>query len=209
MINVAISGASGSILGIRLIEELLKAGKPVSCVLSETAKKIIEYEVLENAEPFTKMGALLKKRNASFDKRLLFDESLLREFQNDDFFAPMASGSSKFEAVIVIPCSMKTLSSIVNGYADCLIARMCDVAIKEKRKCLIVPRETPLSVIHTRNLHRAATCGMEIVMPVPGFYTRPKTVDDIIDFIIGKILNLLDIEHTLFKSWEYHDKKTL
>ena len=202
MINVAISGASGSILGIRLIEELLKAGKPVGCVLSEPAKKIIEYEILENAVPFTNVAALLEKRDARLDKRLL------REFQNDDFFAPMASGSSRFEAVIVIPCSMKTLSSIVNGYADCLMVRMCDVALKEKRKCVIVPRETPLSVIHTKNLHQAATCGMDIVMPVPGFYTRPKTMDDIINFIIGKILNLLGIDHTLFKSWEYHDKKT-
>jgi len=125
----------------------------------------------------------------------------LTEFQNNDISSPVASGSSPFEAVVVVPTSMKTLSSIACGYTDTLIARTCDVALKEKRRCIIVPRETPLNVIHMENMLRAAKAGAVIMPPVPGFYTRPRTIDDIIDFIVGKILNLLDRKHTLFKSW--------
>jgi 4-hydroxy-3-polyprenylbenzoate decarboxylase len=101
----------------------------------------------------------------------------------------------------VIPCSMKTLSAIVHGYADSLITRACDVALKEKRRCIIVPRETPLSIVHTENFHKAAQAGIEIVPPVPGFYTRPESVGDVIDFVVGKILNLLGRKHRLFESW--------
>ena len=129
------------------------------------------------------------------------NHDLLSEFNNNDFFAPVASGSTKFKAMVVIPCSMKTLSAIVHGYADSLITRTCDVALKERRRCIIVPRETPLSVVHTRNLHRAALAGIEIVPPVPGFYTRPESVDDVVNFIVGKVLNLLGYDHDLFESW--------
>ena len=196
VICVGISGASGPIIGIRLVEELLKTGRGVHCAVSATAKRIIEYELLEKDEKFVDLRALFEKR------KFLFDNPLLNEYENDDFFAPMASGSTAFSAAVVAPCSMKTLSCIVNGHGDSLIARMCDVAIKEKRKCVIVPRETPLSVIHLGNLLKAAQFGADILAPVPGFYTRPKTADDIIDFIVGKILNLLHIPHDLFESWD-------
>ncbi len=96
---------------------------------------------------------------------------------------------------------MKTLSAIVHGYADSLITRTCDVALKEKRRCIIVPRETPLSIVHTENIHRAALAGIEIVPPVPGFYTWPESVDDVVNFVVGKVLNLLGREHNLFESW--------
>lgn len=195
MIVVAISGASGPIIGVRLIEELLKAGDRVAAVVSKPARQIIEYEILRQKEPFSSLKELLIKRGLT-DKY-----ELLTEFENHDFFSPIASGSVKFEAVVVIPCSMKTLSSIVHGYADTLITRTCDVALKEKRRCIIVPRETPLSVIHTENMYKAAQAGVEIVPPVPGFYTLPASVDDIINFIVGKVLNLLGREHDLFESW--------
>jgi 4-hydroxy-3-polyprenylbenzoate decarboxylase len=96
---------------------------------------------------------------------------------------------------------MKTLSAIVHGYANSLMTRACDVALKEKRRCIIVPRETPLSIIHTENLHKAALAGIEIVLPVPGFYTLPKSLDDVINFVVGKVLNLLGRKHNLFESW--------
>jgi len=195
MIVVAISGASGPIMGVRLIEELLNSGKKVAAIVSRPARQIIEYEILREKSPFSSLKELLVKRGLSSN----YD--LLSEFRNDDFFAPVASGSTRFEAVVVIPCSMKTLSAIVHGYADTLITRTCDVALKEKRRCIIVPRETPLSVVHTENIHKAALAGVEIVPPVPGFYTRPESVDDMVNFVVGKVLNLLGREHDLFASW--------
>jgi len=195
MIVVAISGASGPIMGIRLIEELLNSKERVAAIISQPAGRIIEYEVLLEKAHFSSLRELLEMRGAA--KNL----DLLNEYKNDDFFSPVASGSAQFEGVVVIPCSMKTLSAIVHGYADSLINRACDVALKEKRRCIIVPRETPLSVIHTENLHKAAQAGIEIVPPVPGFYTRPESIVDVIDFVVGKILNLLGRKHHLFESW--------
>jgi len=195
MIVVAISGASGPIMGVRLIEELLNSGEKIAAIVSQPARQIIEYEIFRGETPFSSVKELLVKRGLSGN------HDLLSEFKNNDFFAPVASGSTKFEAMVVIPCSMKTLSAIVHGYADSLITRTCDVALKEKRRCIIVPRETPLSVIHTENIHKAALAGVEIVPPVPGFYTRPESVDDVVNFVVGKVLNLLGREHDLFESW--------
>jgi len=195
MIVVAISGASGPIMGVRLIEELLNSKEKVAAIVSQPARQIIEYEILREKISFSSLKELLAKRGLSGN----YD--LLSEFKNNDFFAPVASGSTRFEAMVVIPCSMKTLSAIVHGYANSLITRTCDVALKEKRRCIIVPRETPLSVVHTENIHRAALAGIEIVPPVPGFYTRPESVDDVVNFVVGKVLNLLGREHDLFESW--------
>ncbi len=182
-------------MGVRLIEELLNAEEKVAAIVSQPARQIIEYEILREKISFSSLKELLAKRGLSGN----YD--LLSEFKNNDFFAPVASGSTRFEAMVVIPCSMKTLSAIVHGYADSLITRTCDVALKEKRRCIIVPRETPLSVVHTENIHRAALAGIEIVPPVPGFYTRPESVDDVVNFVVGKVLNLLGREHNLFESW--------
>jgi len=195
MIVVAISGASGPILGIHLIENLLNSKERVATIVSEPAGRIIEYEMLYGKTPFSSLKALLEKRG------IVKNFDLLSEYQNNDFFAPIASGSAEFEAVVIIPCSMKTLSAIVHGYADSLMTRAVDVALKEKRRCIIVPRETPLSVIHTENLHKAALAGIEVVPPVPGFYTRPESLEDVVNFIVGKILNLLGRKHNLFESW--------
>ncbi len=195
MIVVGISGASGPIMGIRLIEELLNSNERVAAIVSPAAGQIIEYEMLNEKESFTSLKELLLKRGFSGNS------DLLSEFKNHDFFTPVASGSARFEAMVVMPCSMKTLSAIVHGYADSLITRACDVALKERRRCIIVPRETPLSVVHTENLHRAALAGIEIVPPVPGFYTRPESLDDVINFVVGKVLNLLGRRHDLFESW--------
>jgi 4-hydroxy-3-polyprenylbenzoate decarboxylase len=195
MIVVGISGASGPIMGIRLIEELLNSNERVAAIVSQAAGQIIEYEMLNEKESFTSLKELLLKRGLSGN------HNLLSEFENHDFFTPVASGSASFEAMVVMPCSMKTLSAIVHGYADSLITRACDVALKERRRCIIVPRETPLSVVHTENLHKAALAGIEIVPPVPGFYTRPESLDDVINFVVGKVLNLLGRRHDLFESW--------
>jgi len=163
-------------------------------VTSSAARQIIKYEIL-GSSPFTGVKNIIKQR------RRVADFTRLREFDNSDFFAPMASGSADFEAVVIMPCSMKTLAAIANGFADTLINRSCDVALKEKRRCIIVPRETPLNLIHLKNLYEAGKAGVEVVPPVPGFYTRPESVDDVVNFIVGKVLSLLGKEHNLFPKW--------
>ncbi|MBT3362064.1 MAG: UbiX family flavin prenyltransferase [Chloroflexi bacterium] len=195
MIVVAITGASGSILGVRLIEQLLACGDEVAGIVSEKAWPVIAHELVFQRSSDLPLTELLKGRGVvrNFD--------LFKEFDDGDLSSAIASGSSQFEAAVVMPCSMKTLSAIANGYADTLITRTCDVAIKEKRACIIVPRETPLSLIHIENMRKAALAGVSIVPPVPGFYAMPKTIDDVVDFVVGKVLTLLGREHTLFKSW--------
>ena len=195
MIVVAITGASGPILGIRLIEELLKTGESVTGIASQGSIGIMEYEFSCSITGKSPLTQVLEDRGVAADLKNF------KEYNEKDFQAPCASGSSNFEAIVVAPCSMKSLSAIANGYADNLITRAFDVALKEKRKCLIVPRETPFSLIHIENMKKAALAGAVIVPPVPGFYTKPKTVDDIVDFITGKILNLLGKKQELLKGW--------
>ncbi len=195
MITVAITGASGPILGIRLIEELLNAGETVYTVVSEAAWSVIEHELSHKKTGRAPLAALLSKRGKTSGLKLL------KEFDSHDFFSPLASGSTPFEAMVVIPCSMKTLSAAANGYADSLITRACDVALKEKRRLIFVPRETPFSVIHLENMLKLSRAGAVILPPVMGFYSRPETVDDLVDFILGKVLSLLGLKHSLLKSW--------
>lgn len=196
MIAVAITGASGPILGIRLVEELLKAGEPVYAVVSEAAWSVIEHELFYKKAGPAPLAALLSKRGK------IAGLTLLKEFDSHDLFSPLASGSTPFDAVVVMPCSMKTLSAVANGYSDSLITRACDVALKEKRKLILVPRETPLSAIHLENMLKLSRAGAAIVPPVMGFYSRPETVSDMVDFVTGKVLNLLGIKHSLFTGWD-------
>ncbi len=195
MIIVAITGASGPIMGIRLIEELLKGGKPVTGIASKGSFSVMESELsypISGESPLT--GILEQRGNIA-------DLTSFREYDCNNFNAPCASGTSAFDAIVVVPCSMKSLSAIANGNADNLILRACDVALKERKRCVIVPRETPLNLIHIENMKKATLAGAIIAPPIPGFYTRPKRADDIVDFIVGKILNLLGKKHALFKGW--------
>jgi len=195
MIAIAITGASGPILGIRLIEELLSGGEEVYAVVSNAAWQIIDHELSYKKKGPSPLTGLIVNRGKTAKI------NLLKEFDDKDFFSPLASGSTLFEAMVVIPCSMKTLSGIAHGYADSLITRACDVAIKEKRRLIVVPRETPLSIIHIENMHKLALAGAVILPPVISFYTLPKSTDDMVDFITGKVLNLLGKKNTLFESW--------
>lgn len=195
MYIIGITGASGAILGIRLIEELLGAGKPVGVIVSAAAWNIIDYEIGDDETRDRSLSGLVARRRPELDL------SRLSEYANDDLFAPPASGSFRFDAVVIAPCSMKTLSAVASGYADSLITRAADVALKERRRLVLVPRETPLARSHIENMLRARDAGADIVPPVPGFYTRPRTVDDVVDFTVGKVLNLLGIRHDLFPEW--------
>lgn len=180
-IIIAITGASGVIYGIRLLEILASRDVETYLIVSETAKKIISIETEHDPT---------------------YIESLAtRVFSNDDMTAPIASGSFKFDAMVIIPCSMKTLGMIANGIADNLITRAADVAIKEGRKLILVPRETPLSAIHLENMLKLAKLGVVILPACPAFYHEPSKIRDLVDFIIGKVLDQLGIEHSLFKRW--------
>lgn len=195
MYIIGITGASGAILGIRLIEELLGAGRSVGAIVSAAAWGIIEYEIGDDKTRDLSLSGLVARRRPELDL------ARLCEYANDDLFAPPASGSFRFDAAVVAPCSMKTLSAVASGYADSLITRAADVALKERRRLVLVPRETPLARSHIENMLRARDAGADIVPPVPGFYTRPRTIDDVVDFTVGKVLNLLGIKHDLFPEW--------
>lgn len=181
-ILVCISGASGSIYGIRLIEELKRAGVEVHIIISENAKKIIEQETNY------KLKDIISKADYYYE--------------NDNLLAPPASGSFKLDAIVVCPCSMKTLSSIANGYSDSLISRSASCALKEGRKLILVPRETPLDLAAIRNMENAKLAGAVILPAMPAFYSKPKKLEDLVDFIVGKILDQLNVEHSLFKRWK-------
>jgi len=195
MYHVAITGASGPVMGLRLIEELLHHGKDVGAVVSPDARITMGHELFGgNPVPDT-----IDEMFKALGKEVKTGQ--LHEYQPHDFFTPLASGTAPFKAMIIVPCSMKTLAAVAHGYSDSLVTRGADVALKEGRPLILVPRETPLSLVHIENLGAVKRAGADIVMPVPGFYTFPKSVDDVIDFIVGKILNLLDIEHDLFPRW--------
>lgn len=194
MIVVAITGASGVVYGIRLVESLLQLQQETSVIASKTALSLFGQEIFPG-EQFHSVGQLLSRRGVDVAA------GLFTEYANDNLFAPVASGSFSFKGVVVAPCSMKTLAQLASGVSESLITRAFDVALKERRTAIALPRETPLSSIHLENMLRLSRAGAIILPPVPAFYFKPKTVDDIIDFVVGKILHVLGIDHDLFKPW--------
>ena len=179
---LSIGGASGSIYGIRLFEELLKSNVELHLIASDGAKKIIKHETGRT------FNELEKKAHFSYD--------------NSDMFAGPASGSFEIDAMVVCPCSMKTLSAIANGYGDTLTSRAASCCLKEERKLILVVRETPLDLPSIKNMEKAKLAGATLLPAMPGFYHKPKKIDDLVDFIVGKILDQLKIEHSLFKRWK-------
>jgi len=178
---VAITGASGVVYGKRLLESLREKNVETYLVISKAAEKVIEHEL-----------EMAKK-----DVEKLADHA----YDVDDWSAPIVSGSFKTDGMIIIPCSMKTLSGITHGYADNLILRAADVTLKEKRKLILVPRETPLNVVHLRNMLVLAKQGVSIVPAMPAYYHKPKDINALVDFVVGKVFDLLGIEHSLYKRW--------
>jgi len=181
-IVVGISGASGAAYGIRLLQVLREKGCITHLVITDSAAKIIEIET----------GFLLK------DVQDLADHI----YTPRDFAAPFASGSHLFHAMVVIPCSMGTLSAIACGSSDTLITRAADVCLKEKRRLIIVPRETPLSLVGLRNMVAAAEAGAVVLPACPAFYSKPQSLDDLVDVLVGRVLDLLGIENDLYRRWK-------
>ncbi len=187
---VAISGASGAIIGVRLIKELLKHSE-VHLIVSTDAIGILKGESnidwTDYAEP--------QIRNY-FGTERLYCHNLI------DFYAPVASGSFKTNGMFVVPCSMKTLSAIASGYGNTLIERAADVTIKEGRRLLLAPREMPFSAIHLENMLKLARLGVVIAPPVAAFYHNPQTLDEMMDFFCGKLLDAFGIENDLYRRWQ-------
>ena len=193
-IVVGITGASGAIYGLRLVEELLRAGRRVTLLLTEAGRQVLAFET--GLQLDEKPADCLQQLQRHFQ---VGDE--LDHFALNDFFAPVASGSSAPEAVVICPCSMGTAGRIAAGLSDNLLERVADVALKERRTLLLVPRETPFNQIHLENLLRLSQAGAQILPAMPGFYQKPQTVADLVDFLVGKILDQLGVEHRLFKRW--------
>lgn len=182
MIIVAITGASGVVLGVKLLKSLKKLNINTGLLISDTAKTIIDYELDISYENIIKIA----------------DEY----YQTNDLTASVNSGSFKFDSLVIIPCSMKTLSAIANGYASNSITRVADVAFKERRKIIIVPRETPLRTVHIENMLSISKEGGIILPPILGYYSKIENLDDMENFIIGKVLDSLGINNDLYKRWE-------
>lgn len=194
-IAVAWTGASGLPYGLRLVECLIEAGEKVWLLYSQAAQIVAKQE-LELALP-------AQPREA---QRLLADrfgarEGQLAVFGREDWNAPLASGSNPPRAYVICPCSMGTLAKVAAGMADDLISRAADVALKEGRKLVVVPRETPFSTIHLENMLRLSRAGAVILPPSPGFYHRPQAVADIVDFVVARILDQLGVAHSLMPRW--------
>lgn len=178
---IGITGSTGIIYGVRLLEVLKQLGVETHLVITEWAKKCLIMETNYKLEQL---------------------KSLVSEYSDDSNLASgISSGTYRTDGMIVIPCSMKTLSGIANGYDETLVTRAAGVTLKESRRLILVTRETPLTAINLENMLKLARLGVIILPPVPGFYTKPKSIDQIVDHTVGKCLDQFNIEHDLYKRW--------
>ena len=194
-VTLALSGASGMAYGLRLLECLLAADLQVHLLVSQAAHIVAKQE-LGVALP-ARAGDLEKQLSESLDAR----DGQLRVFGREDWNAPVASGSNPADAMVVCPCSMGTLAAIAHGLSDNLIERAADVMLKEQKKLILVPREAPFSTLHLENMLTLSKMNAVILPANPGFYHRPQSVEDIVDFIVARILDQLGIRHALMARW--------
>ena len=193
---LALTGASGMPYGLRLLDCLLAAGCKVQLLYSQAAQVVARQEMAVDlpSRPSEAKAALLARfPHADPDK--------LAVYGREEWFAPVASGSNPPDAMIICPCSMGTLAAIAQGLADNLIERAADVVLKEGRKLVLVPRETPFSAIHLENMLRLSRVGAVILPPSPGFYQHPQSVQDIVDFVVARVLDQIGVPHALMQRW--------
>lgn len=197
---VAITGASGVVYGVRLVQALTEMGFPVELIISDSGRLVIREET----------GLALRSLTQTEDLIPLFGESIqgcLTAHSAKDFSAPPASGSYPTSGMIIVPCSMGTLGAVASGISQNLIHRAADCMLKEGRKLVIVPRETPLNAIHLENMLKLARLGVRVVPAMPAFYSGAQNLNEIVDFMVGKILDQLEISHTLYPRWTGLHKK--
>lgn len=194
-VTLAMTGASGAQYGLRLLQCLLAADCRVYLLLSKAAEVVIRTETdLDLPETLEAQQIMLSQRYGA-------DEEQLQLFARDDWFAPVASGSSSPASLVICPASGGTLSAIAHGASNNLIERAADVALKERRQFILVPREAPYSAIHLENMLKLTQLGAVIIPASPGFYMQPQTVEELIDFIVARILDQLGIEQDLMPRW--------
>lgn len=194
-VTVALTGASGAQYGLRLIECLVAAEHEVWVMISKAAQMVIatETDARLPAQPVRLAEALTARSGAA--------DGQIRCFAREDWMAPVASGSGASTAMVICPCSTGTLSAVATGASNNLIERAADVALKERRQLILVPREAPFSAIHLEHMLALTRHGAVILPAAPGFYHRPTSVEALIDFIVARILNQLGIEHRLMPRW--------
>lgn len=189
-ITVAITGASGTIYGKKLIEVLLSLEYSVDLIFSPSAKKVMAHELnIDNENDFIDSLNVTDKKGITLHKY-------------DDLLSKLASGSALKKQMVICPSSMGTIGRIAGGISGNLIERAADCVLKERGDLIIVPRETPFNLIHLENMTRLTQAGAVIVPAMVAFYTLPKSIDDMVDFVVGKVLDTLSIEHNLFKRWQ-------
>lgn len=194
-VTLAITGASGVIYGFRLLEQLLKAHQQVYLMVSTPAREVTRTELAwELPEPSQSLQTVLTERYQATAEQL-------QVLGQEQWTAPVASGSAPSKGMVICPCTGGTLGAVASGLSRNLIERAAEVTLKEQRRLILVPRETPVSVIHLENMVRLAKLGVLILPASPGFYHRPQGIDELIDFIVGRILDHLGIAHALLPRW--------
>jgi 4-hydroxy-3-polyprenylbenzoate decarboxylase len=194
-ITLAITGASGAVYGVRLLEQLLAAGCQVHLLLSSAAQVVLatELDLHWPTEPKTCQHYLIEQYGCGEDQ--------LRVYGRDDWFSPVASGSAAPKQMVICPCSMGTLAAIAHGMSDNLIERAADVVLKERGHLLLVPRETPYSAIHLENMLKLTQLGATMLPASPGFYHKPTTIDELVNFLVARMLDHLHIKQAISPRW--------
>lgn len=195
-IAIGVTGASGSIYAEELIKFLMTQVKRVYIVATPSGKSVINHELSlkSSADDF----CLRRVLSGSLTEA---EKECLRVFQSDDLFAPIASGSSSPDALVIVPCSMGSMARIAQGISSNLLERAADVMLKERRQITICPRETPLSSIHLENMLKLSQMGAHIVPAMPAFYQQPKTLNDMVHFVVGRLVESLGMKHDLYRQW--------
>ncbi len=196
-ITIAFSGASGAPYGLRLLEQLILANWEVSVVISTAGLMVI------NDETDFKLSGNVQKVNETLSEKFKAKPGQLKVFGKDDWYSPLASGNSAPKTMVVCPCSVGCLAAISQGMSDNLLERAADVVIKESGKLILLVREMPLSAIHLEHMLKLSRLGVCIMPASPGFYFNPQSVDDMVDFVVARILDNIGIEHQLSKKWGY------
>lgn len=192
---LAISGASGFQYGLRLLQCLLEQELHVHLIISDAAKEVAKLECGYS------VPVLAVEQGAFFRQLIGCEKGSLYCYEQKDWLSPVASGSAPMDAMVVCPCSTGTLSAIANGASDNLIERAATVCLKEHRRLLLVPREMPVSAIQLEHMHKLACLGVRILPASPGFYHMPQSISDLIDFVVARILQQMDIPHELIPQW--------
>ena len=189
-ILVGITGASGSIYAERLLQVLTAKLERVYLIVTDSGRQVVDHELRKSETDFSLRKILVDKKHPR-----------VRIFANDDFFAPVASGSNAPDVAIIIPCSMGTLGRVSHGFSSTLLERVCDVVLKQKKRLILVPRETPLNSLHLHNMVRLSDAGAWLVPASPAFYHRPRTMVDLVDFVVSRVLDCFDFPHDISRRW--------